>query len=199
MGYQSASGFNDAFSKIMGNPAKKTEVKLIISTFIMTPLGRMIALADEDYLYLLEFDNRRGLEREIERLRQKFNARIFQGKNSLLRRLEEELSAYFAGQTAIFTTPLYLFGSPLQQKVWEQLQEIPVGETRSYKDLAGNLGDVNKVRAVGNANGANQISILIPCHRVIASNGDLGGYGGGVARKQYLLDLEQEIKQKNRK
>ena len=199
MGYQSASGFNDAFSKIMGNPAKKMEVTLIISTFIMTPLGRMIALADEDYLYLLEFDNRRGLEREIERLRQKFNARIFQGKNSLLRRLEEELSAYFAGQTAIFTTPLYLFGSPFQQKVWEQLQEIPVGETRSYKDLAGNLGDVNKVRAVGNANGANQISILIPCHRVIASNGDLGGYGGGVARKQYLLDLKQKIKQKNKK
>lgn len=107
----------------------------------------------------------------------------------------------FCGTDSNIYDPLYLFGSPLQQKVWEQLQEIPVGETRSYKDLAGNLGDVNKVRAVGNANGANQISILIPCHRVIASNGDLGGYGGGVARKQYLLDLEQEIKQKieNRK
>ncbi|MDO4432940.1 MAG: methylated-DNA--[protein]-cysteine S-methyltransferase, partial [Aerococcaceae bacterium] len=84
-------------------------------------------------------------------------------------------------------------GTPFQRSVWNLLQQIPPGQTKTYKDLALLLGDPNKVRAVGNANGANQISILIPCHRIIASNGDLGGYGGGVERKQFLLDLEAKI------
>lgn len=194
MGYQSPSGFNDAFSRIMGNPAKKTTVKMLTASFIMTPIGRMLALADECCLYLLEFDNRRGLEREIERLRSRLNARIIHGTNTLLQQLEQELAAYFSGTFAGFTIPLYLSGSDFQQAVWNLLQKIPLGEMLTYKDLALALGDIKKVRAVGNANGANQIAILIPCHRVIASDGSLGGYGGGMERKKYLLELEKRIK-----
>ena len=142
----------------------------------------------------LEFENRRGLEREIERLRSRLNARIIHGTNTLLQQLEKELAAYFSGTFAGFTIPLYLSGSAFQQAVWKLLQKIPLGETATYKDLALKLGDSNKVRAVGNANGANQIAILIPCHRVIASDGSLGGYGGGKERKKYLLELEKKIK-----
>lgn len=193
IGYQSASGFNDAFTRIMGNPVKKTDIKLFMANFIFTPIGRMFAIADDHFLYLLEFENRRGLEREIERLRQYHNARIIQGTNSILKQLNDELDHYFSGKSADFTIPIYYQGTDFQGAVWKLLQEIPVGETRNYKDLALALGDSRKVRAVGNANGANQISILIPCHRVIASSGDLGGYGGGIERKQYLLDLEKKI------
>lgn len=192
-GYQSASGFQDAFSKIMGTPQSRQSIKLLTTTYIMTPIGRMIAIADENYLYLLEFDNRRGLEREIEKLRKRWNARLIYGINSVLEGLSQELEAYFNSQLTVFQTPVYMAGSPFQQEVWHLLKQIPIGETRSYKDLALLLGDSNKVRAIGNANGANQISLLIPCHRVIASDGSLGGYGGGIERKQYLLDLEKKI------
>lgn len=193
MGYQSPSGFSDAFSRTMGNPVKKADLKLLTAYFITTPIGRMLALADDNYLYLLEFDNRRGLEREIEVLRSRLNARIIHGTNALLQQLEKELTAYFSGDSADFTIPLHLGGTTFQQAVWGLLQKIPVGETATYKDLAQLLGDVHKVRAVGNANGANQIAILIPCHRVITSSGKLGGYGGGVERKKYLLQLERKM------
>ncbi len=199
MGYNSASGFNDAFSKIMGNPPKKAEIKLITATFIMTPIGRMIALADENYLYLLEFDNRRGLEKEIEKLRLRLNARIIYGSNSILLSLKKEIDKYFDGELNEFTIPLFLMGSEFQKSVWEILKKISMGETRTYKDIAIELGDTKKVRAVGNANGANQIAILIPCHRIIESNGELGGYGGGIKRKEYLLNLEKNYKLKREK
>ncbi|MGT2707634.1 bifunctional transcriptional activator/DNA repair enzyme AdaA [Streptococcus panodentis] len=192
-GYRSASGFHDAFSQIMGTPSKKESIKLLTARFLSTPLGRMLAIADQDWLYLLEFDNRRGLEKEIERLRNRFNARIIHGDNPLIQQLERELTAYFEGKSADFSIPLYLAGSDFQRSVWDLLQTIPLGQTASYQDLAILLGDKKKVRAVGNANGANQIAILIPCHRVIQTNGELGGYGGGAERKQYLLELEKKI------
>lgn len=193
-GYQSASGFNDAFTKIMGNPAKKVGVKLLILTFIATPLGRMVGIADEDSIYLLEFDNRRGLEKEIERLRERLNARLLYGDNAILKQLNKEIEEYFLGKRASFTVSISYLGSPFQCKVWDLLRDIPVGDTKTYKDLALLLGDEKKVRAVGNANGANQLALLIPCHRVISSDGSLGGYGGGLDRKRYLLDLEKTIK-----
>ncbi|SEN93250.1 AraC family transcriptional regulator, regulatory protein of adaptative response / methylated-DNA-[protein]-cysteine methyltransferase [Amphibacillus marinus] len=192
-GYESASGFNDAFTKIMGNPAKKTSVKLLSAAILTTPIGRMISLADDNYLYLLEFLDRRGLEREIERLRNKHNFRIIYGQNKLNEKLAKQLQLYFNKQLAHFTIPLFYDGSAFQKQVWDQLISIPVGATRSYKDIALQLGDAGKVRAVGNANGANQIAILIPCHRVIKSNGELGGYGGGIERKEFLLTLEREM------
>lgn len=190
-GYESASGFNDAFTKIMGNPAKKTAIKVLNANFISTPIGQMISLSDEKYIYLLEFADRRGLEHEIERLRLKLNARIIPGQNKINELLEQQLNQYFKKERTTFDVPLFRMGTSFQKKVWQILEEIPIGEVWSYKDIAEKLGDKNKVRAVGNANGANQLAIVIPCHRVIKTNGELGGYGGGLERKKYLLALER--------
>ena len=154
----------------------------------------MISISDENHLYLLEFVDRRGLEKEIEVLRNKHNGRIIHSDNVINKSLEKELHLYFDGKLADFTVPLFDNGTPFQTKVWEILKTIRPGDVWSYQDIAIQIGDKNKVRAIGNANGANQISILIPCHRVIKSNGELGGYGGGIERKKYLLDLEQKIK-----
>ncbi|MFS0654413.1 bifunctional transcriptional activator/DNA repair enzyme AdaA [Bacillus sp. 179-C3.3 HS] len=190
-GYESSSAFNDAFTKLMGNPPKKTDVKILYAHFITTPIGRMISMSDETHLYLLEFLDRRGLEKEIENMRNKQNVRILFGETEVYQRLVEELHLYFEKKLTTFTVPLSLHGTPFQRKVWDLLVNIPAGETRSYRDLATILGDQHLVRAVGNANGANQIAIVIPCHRVIQTNGGLGGYAGGIERKKYLLQLEQ--------
>ncbi|MER5179298.1 methylated-DNA--[protein]-cysteine S-methyltransferase [Streptomyces sp. NPDC002896] len=101
-----------------------------------------------------------------------------------------QLKAYFAGELKEFTLPLDLHGTPFQRTVWEQLREIPYGETRSYGELAEALGNPKASRAVGLANGRNPVGIIVPCHRVVGANGSLTGYGGGLERKQQLLDFE---------
>jgi len=100
------------------------------------------------------------------------------------------LTAYFDGKLKEFQTPLFLLGSPFQKQVWEALNKIPFGETSSYLDIAKRIGRPAACRAVAQANGANQLAIIIPCHRVINHNGELGGYGGGITRKEWLLNLE---------
>jgi O-6-methylguanine DNA methyltransferase len=105
-------------------------------------------------------------------------------------RLRDQLDAYAAGTRTTFDVPFRLHGSPFEQRVWAALQRIPFGETRSYGQLAAELGDPNLSRAVGRANGANPVSILVPCHRVIGANGTLTGYAGGLAMKERLLALE---------
>ena len=151
----------------------------------------MIAVADDDSLYLLEFVDRRGLEKEIERLRKRTKLPIIPGMAKPIEQIQKELSAYFSGKLRAFTTPLFLIGSPFQKRVWEELQKIPFGETRSYKELAVAIGKGSAVRAVASANGANQFAIVIPCHRVINTNGELGGYGGGLKRKEWLIAHEK--------
>ncbi|MFI6460683.1 methylated-DNA--[protein]-cysteine S-methyltransferase [Streptomyces sp. NPDC050538] len=101
-----------------------------------------------------------------------------------------QLQAYFGGELKEFTIQLRLHGTPFQQTVWDQLRRIPYGETRSYGDLADALGNPGASRAVGLANGKNPIGIIVPCHRVVGANGSLTGYGGGLDRKQRLLDFE---------
>ncbi len=102
----------------------------------------------------------------------------------------EQLKDYFAGKLKVFNVPLDLSGTPFQLRVWDELLKIPYGETASYKDIAIKLGDANLVRAVGRANGANPVPVIIPCHRVINSNGNLGGYSGGMDIKIKLLEIE---------
>ena len=106
----------------------------------------------------------------------------------------KQLSAYFAGELTQFDLPLTLRGTPFQQRVWALLQEIPYGETATYGQLAAELGKPSASRAVGLANGRNPISVIVPCHRVIGSSGDLTGYGGGLDRKRRLLDFERETR-----
>jgi AraC family transcriptional regulator of adaptative response/methylated-DNA-[protein]-cysteine methyltransferase len=151
----------------------------------------MTAVADEHALYLLEFVDRRGLERELERLRHRHRAGIAPGRTAPIAQIEQELAAYFAGRARAFATPLARAGSPFQNAVWDALLTIPPGETWSYSRLAQAIGRPGAVRAAGTANGANQFAIVIPCHRVINANGELGGYGGGVPRKRWLLEHER--------
>ena len=193
-GYESSSGFRDAFSRIMGAaPTMLEERKVLRAAWIDTKLGPMVAIADEHALYLLEFVDRRGLEREVERLRLRTKSAIIPGTTKPIQSIEQELTQYFDGKLKGFKTPLHLLGSPFQKSVWDQLVQIPPGETCSYSDIAVTLGRPTAFRAVAQANGANQLAIVIPCHRVINSNGDLGGYGGGLSRKDWLLQHEKTM------
>lgn len=192
-GYESSSGFRDAFSRIMGAaPSKLGSRNILKAAWLDTPLGPMLAIADEEALYLLEFVDRRGLEREIERLRKKTRSAIIPGYTKPISSIEKELNLYFKGELSAFKTTLHLLGSPFQKHVWDELVKIPPGETRSYSELAKAIGRPTAFRAVAQANGANQLAIVIPCHRVINSNGELGGYGGGVTRKEWLLNHEKK-------
>lgn len=195
-GYESSSGFRDAFSRIMGAaPSLLGNHTILKASWLDTKLGPMLAIANDEALYLLEFVERRGLEREIECLRKRMKCPIIPGLTEPIRLIEKELGAYFEGKRQDFKTPLFLLGSPFQKLVWEELMKIPPGKTRSYAEIAMAIGKPTAYRAVANANGANQLAIVIPCHRVINSNGELGGYGGGIARKKWLIDLEkQELK-----
>lgn len=153
------------------------------------PVGTLLIAATDTAIVALEFTDPDNLVVRREQLFQRYLARI-DPRHSLLVRLRHQLDEYFAGRLQQFDLPLQYPGSPFQQGVWHQLLQIPYGATWSYGELAGRLGDVNAMRAVGAANGANPIAIVIPCHRVINADGSLGGFGGGSWRKQLLLDLE---------
>lgn len=192
-GYESSSGFRDTFSRIMGAaPSSHGQCNVLKAAWLDTPLGPMLAIADEEALYLLEFVDRRGLEREVFRLRQKMHAAVIPGETEAIHSITQELQDYFAGRLQSFKTPLHLLGSAFQQQVWEELQKIPYGTTCSYMDLAQSVGRPTAFRAVANANGANQLALIIPCHRVINANAQLGGYGGGLVRKEWLLKHERK-------
>jgi AraC family transcriptional regulator, regulatory protein of adaptative response / methylated-DNA-[protein]-cysteine methyltransferase len=190
-GYESGSGFRDAFAKIMGAPPASGAARALFAAWLDTPLGPMTAIADEEALYLLEYVDRRGLERQIERLRARAKAGIVPGRTGPIAQIEAELAAYFDGSSMRFETPLARLGSPFQNAVWDALLAIPPGETQSYAGLARRVGRPEAVRAAAQANGANPFAIVVPCHRVIKADGGLCGYGGGLPRKRWLLDHER--------
>jgi AraC family transcriptional regulator of adaptative response/methylated-DNA-[protein]-cysteine methyltransferase len=151
----------------------------------------MIAGATDEGLCLLEFADRRMLENQIKRLERLLRQPLVPGDHPHLTQVREELKRYFAGTLRTFTVPLVFRGTPFEERVWRQLIRIPYGETRSYADLATRVQAPGAQRAVGRANGMNRIAIVIPCHRVVNSDGKLGGYGGGLWRKHWLLGLEK--------
>ena len=163
----------------------------LCSRLITTPLGNMFAVADSRGLVLCEFHDRPMLPLQVQRVERICGGTPVEGTNGILDQTQRELNEYFLGQREDFTIPLILDGTPFQSRVWRALRDIPYGATESYGALAARIGDPKAVRAVGLANGANPISIIIPCHRVIGSNGSLTGYGGGLPTKRALLDLEQ--------
>jgi AraC family transcriptional regulator of adaptative response/methylated-DNA-[protein]-cysteine methyltransferase len=193
-GYESLSGFNDSFKNVFGVSPKNSKLEKIVDLKrIETPLGTMIACANENGICMLEFSDRKALPTELKEISKHFDANIVQGENPHFKTLEKELEEYFEGKLKDFTVPLAPVGTDFQKKVWEILRTIPYGTTRTYQQQADILGNPKAVRAVANANGLNKISIIIPCHRVIGSNGTLTGYGGGIWRKQKLLELEKAI------
>ncbi len=196
-GYESLSGFNDSFKKVFGVSPKNSKEKHVIDfTRIETDLGTMVACATDKGVCLLEFSDRKGLETELKQLAQYHNANIVQGQNKYFKQLKEELDAYFEGRLKEFKVPLDISGTDFQKQIWQALVEIPYGTTSSYLRQAEVLGKPLSVRAVANANGMNKIAIVIPCHRVVGSDGSLTGYAGGLWRKRKLIDLEKDNKQK---
>lgn len=194
-GFESASGFWEAFRQVFGQPPSKAgEVNCLLAKWIDTPLGAMVAIADDQSLRLLEFVDRRGLEREIQQLRKQTGAIILPGENKPLAATTVQLREYFDRQRTVFDIPIATVGTAFEKAVWKQLGLIPSGETRSYSQLAKKVGSPGAVRAVGRANGRNWLSIILPCHRVIRADGTLCGYGGGIWRKQWLLDHERGAK-----
>lgn len=166
--------------------------QIIITKTIHTPLGDMLAGVLNDELCLLEFDSPSRIKLQQTRLQKLFDAAFNPGEHELFKKVDNQLHQYFNGNRMQFDLPVNINGSEFPMSVWHTLKEIPYGKTVSYGDLAARLGDKNKVRAVGKANGANRIAIIIPCHRVIGADGSLIGYAGELWRKQKLLNLEAQ-------
>jgi AraC family transcriptional regulator of adaptative response/methylated-DNA-[protein]-cysteine methyltransferase len=184
----------ELFSQIIGVPRNLSESHILKASCLDTPLGSMIAIADDHALYLLEFINCRKLQSEIDRLKQKTKSSIVSGLTLPIQSIENELKQYFDGTLKVFQTPLFFMGSSFQKTTWEALKNIPYGETRSYADIAKAIGRPTAFRAVAQANASNQLAIIIPCHRVVNSNGGIGGYAGGINRKEWLLNHENNNK-----
>lgn len=192
-GFESGSGFRAAYADMFGVAPSKTQstdsTPLSISWF-ETPMGRMVSIADNHALYMLEFTNRVKMLAQVKRLHRVHNRPIIMGRTLISEHIEKELELYFKGELQHFKTPLHLTGTEFQKRTWAELQAIPYGETRSYADLALAVGNAKAVRAVAGSNAKNGLALIVPCHRVIAKDGTLGGYAGGLDRKRALLTLE---------
>jgi AraC family transcriptional regulator of adaptative response/methylated-DNA-[protein]-cysteine methyltransferase len=191
VGYDSLSGFNESWKNIFGKIDKNTDKTIINIIRFPTKIGTMFACATDKGLCLLDFTDRRMLETEFKDLCKRLNAVILPGENKYLDLARKQFDEYLNGERKTFDIELDLVGTDFQKQVWKTLLKIPHGTTWSYKQEAEFMGKPTAFRAVANANGCNKIGIIVPCHRVIASDGSLGGYGGGLERKQFLLDLEQ--------
>ncbi len=192
-GFESGSGFRDAVTRLIGDaPTALRGTALLTADWIETPLGAMLAIADTTQLHMLEFFDRKALPDGLARLRQRTGAAIRFGRTPPIDRIAAELAAYFAGTNARFATPIARpAAANFTASVWTALMTIPPGETRSYSALATAIGRPSAVRALARANGANQIAIVIPCHRVIGADGTLTGYAGGLWRKRWLIEHER--------
>lgn len=192
-GFDSHSGFREAFGKMIGQPPGRARREMgppLFAKLLTTPIGPMIAVAGEGGVALLEFTDVRGLERQFASMRRKLDRPVMPGEHTTLDQLETELTEYFNCRRTTFDVPLLPVGSDFQRHVWKTLIDIPFGQTISYRQLAERIGNPNATRAVARANGTNRLYLLIPCHRVIGKDDTPGGYGGGIWRKQWLLTHE---------
>ncbi|MBB5701003.1 AraC family transcriptional regulator of adaptative response/methylated-DNA-[protein]-cysteine methyltransferase [Ochrobactrum daejeonense] len=194
-GFGSPEAFRSAFARIVGlPPSKLLKGGLLRADWFKTPLGTMIAICDAKSLHLLEFVDRKALPGELKKLYAACHGDLGTGRFDTHDLVERQLNAFFEGRLPAFDLPLVLHGSAFTQDVWRELLNIRAGETRSYSEIARALDKPLAVRAVARANGANQIGIIIPCHRVIGADGSLTGYGGGLWRKQKLIEIEAQYR-----
>jgi len=163
------------------------------SALIETPIGQMIAIASDDALLFLKFTSSPKLDDEISKLCRRQNAVIKETLTPLLTSIKNELTEYFKGKLCSFTIPLCPEGTEFQQHTWQSISRIPFATKTNYAEQSMTIGRKTAFRAVSNANGANPIAIIIPCHRIVRSNGDLGGYRGGLDRKKWLLNHEKNL------
>ncbi|MCF3973683.1 bifunctional transcriptional activator/DNA repair enzyme AdaA [Paracoccus salsus] len=191
-GFDSASGFRHAFARLFGHPPHQMRGGAELrADWIDTPLGGMIAIADDQALHLLEFIDRKALPEGLRRLSRLAGGRIGLGRSAATDRTEAELDSYFEGRNPRFTVPVRLHGTAFQCRVWQTLQAIPAGQTRSYAWLAGQIGQPTASRAVARANATNRVAVVVPCHRVIGADGSMTGYAGGLWRKEKLIEAER--------
>ena len=191
-GYDSPAAFRTSFAAMLGMaPADMRADAPLRVDFIDTPLGPMIAIADDTALRMLEFPERKNLAAQLKKLHT--STPLSFGRTKVTDQTQSELADYFAGNRSQFTVPLATsYGTAFQRQVWSALRDIPAGKTVSYGDLAQTINNPTAVRAVASANGANQIALMIPCHRVIGADGTLTGYAGGLWRKQKLIEIETQ-------
>lgn len=191
-GAEQIIAFSAALKTLLSTrPAKPSTGEPLYFKTLHTPLGPMLAMAERRGLVMLEFLDRPILMREIEELRSRYGYLIGAGESAQLNQIEDELKRYFDGSLTRFEVPLHTPGSIFQNQVWDALRQVPYGTTCTYGEIALLLGKPGGSRAVGLANGSNRMSIVLPCHRVIGADGSLTGYGGGKARKGFLLRLER--------
>ena len=162
-----------------------------------TPLGKMLLSATDDGICLFDFEYRKSIDNIKKRIESYAGTAFTEGEHPHFELLKTQIAEYFVGTRMEFTIPLHLMGTPFQLSVWHALQQIPYGETRSYKKQAIQLGNEKAIRAVAGANGENGIAIIVPCHRVIGENGSLTGYGGGLPKKKWLLEHENKYSKKS--
>jgi len=167
--------------------------QIVNITHIETELGLMIAAATDKGICMFEFEDYKHLDLELRQLEESLKASLVKDDNPHFHALKEQIAQYFNWERKTFDIPLDLVGTEFQKQVWLSLLKIPYGNTTTYGKQAEAIGRPASVRAVANANGKNKISIILPCHRVIGSNGSLTGYGGGIERKKKLLELEKSV------
>ncbi len=180
---------NSSFQNSQANSSNSKE--FYINQF-ESPIGEMVAIFDDNFIYLLEFTERKNLKKEIITLIKHEKAIIKIAVGPILDSIKHELDQYFKGKLQNFKTPIKLIGTEFQKKVWQELLNIPFGHTNSYRQQACNMNMNKATRAVANANGRNQFAIIVPCHRVLRSDGGIGGYGGQIFRKEWLIQHEQK-------
>lgn len=175
------------------NENMKKHNACISSTYmypINTPLGEMVAIASDTHLLFLGFKGQKGMEQVITKI-SKGSEKVLSEVNPIIEQIASEITLYFKGQLKVFQTPLDPRGTPFQHQVWNALKAIPYGSTIAYEEQACNIRKPKAFRAVASANGANPFTIIVPCHRVVNKSGGLGGYAGGLDKKQWLLDHER--------
>ena len=191
-GFESESSFREAFTQVFGGPPSAVDRESSIwLDRVATPLGSMIMGVQDSGLCLLEFAEQGLLDVRLSLLRQQMGRVFLPGDHPQMQQVRKQLDGYFEGSLRQFSLPLQAPGTAFQEAAWDALRQIPYGVMRSYADVAAVIGHPDAVRAVGGAIGDNRIAIVIPCHRVVASDGELTGYRGGLWRKEYLLALEQ--------
>lgn len=166
--------------------------ELLVTKTVKTPIGEMTAVATNKGICVLEFSDRNELEKELNELTKKLGCLLKKGTNEHLNELTIQLKEYFSGKRNSFKLKLDFVGTPFQKTVWRSLLKIPFAKTISYKEQAESINQPKSIRAMAHTNGKNKISIIVPCHRVIGSNGSLTGYGGGLWRKKYLINMERK-------
>jgi O-6-methylguanine DNA methyltransferase len=164
---------------------------LIHTTIVHTPLGDMFAASSAKGICMLSFYDKFHIDAQLKNLKERFNAQVIPNTNDYFIQLQKELDEYFQGKRECFTLPLQLLGTSFQIQCWKVLLGIEYGKTISYKEEAKRINNPKAYRAVANANAQNMIEIVVPCHRVIQENGQLGGYSSGIEKKKFLLNLEK--------